>query len=792
MLEIIVTSSLLILIIIAMRYILRGKLSQNMIYALWIIAAVRLLVPISLADTPVSVMNLFMRPASTVQQSAAQEQPSAAPQPNINNINDNINYTPSPQQTEIIQPDNAPQPQVNDVTSVDSMPKMQAEDILLLIWGAGAAAVLTYVIVSNAKFYFYLKKNRMPFACGKSPVPVYVVKGLESPCLFGIVRPAIYLNGFAINDKQRVKYILVHEQTHYRHFDHIWAVVRVLCISLYWFNPLVWIAAHLSRQDCELACDSAALKVIGSEHRFEYGRTLVDMISTKFSFSSSALTSTAMSAGAKAIKKRILMLKMTHKNALWATAAAAIVLLAAIGCTFTGAVSPTDADTLREGVSQSDIIPQFDEIDEETANTFPYILSQYTTYYPPELAERTRNLTLAASYINGTIIQPGEEFSFNDTVGERTAERGFVAAQTYAAEAMDDYTCGGGVGQTATTLYNAAFRANLDITERFAHAFTVPYLNDAEGNPFFGRDASVKWGEKDLRFVNNREVPILIGAYCDAESITVSIYSVENGLDIRREMECGESDIFDCKTVFKPVETYEMIVNGQAGGQSVIYGVTYQGEAEIGREICSIDYYNPINRIIYTYNPPDGFEYNTEYSNEEAAPYMELYSEYPISEFTTISQETASENPLYGMKASEVWRQSEIKHLTSGVPVPKNMTLREAIYYKGGEVAAYRGEYNMQGTIPSRDLLVLSVELTNEQRADYISKLKKAGFTYTADDGSGDTENACLLYNAPQYGLGIAIDSPTTDRKNEPYVAMIMIFVQQDGCYGYVENIPKG
>lgn len=74
-----------------------------------------------------------------------------------------------------------------------------------------------------------------------------------------------------------MSHILTHELTHYTHGDSLWNLIRALCLTVYWFNPLVWAAASLSRRDCELACDEGVIARLGEENRFAYGRTLVGM-----------------------------------------------------------------------------------------------------------------------------------------------------------------------------------------------------------------------------------------------------------------------------------------------------------------------------------------------------------------------------------------------------------------------------------------------------------------------------------------------------------------------------------
>ena len=115
--------------------------------------------------------------------------------------------------------------------------------------------------------------------------------------------------------------------------------------------------------------------------------------------------------------------------------------------------------------------------------------------------ERTTNLELAASHIDGTMLLPGEEFSFNQTVGERNERRGFKKAKVIIPGGyIEDY--GGGICQTASTLHAAAVLAGLEITKRYSHRFRVHYMPP-------GLDATVDWGRKDLKIKNNTQFPVV-------------------------------------------------------------------------------------------------------------------------------------------------------------------------------------------------------------------------------------------------------------------------------------------
>lgn len=81
------------------------------------------------------------------------------------------------------------------------------------------------------------------------PLPVYLVEGLSSPCLFGLFRPAIYLTPEAVENETVLRHVLAHEATHYAHKDHIWSALRCTALALHWYNPLVWLAVSLSKAD---------------------------------------------------------------------------------------------------------------------------------------------------------------------------------------------------------------------------------------------------------------------------------------------------------------------------------------------------------------------------------------------------------------------------------------------------------------------------------------------------------------------------------------------------------------
>ena len=148
-------------------------------------------------------------------------------------------------------------------------------------------------------------------------------------------------------------------------------------------------------------------------------------------------------------------------------------------------------------------------------------LGAQTTYFPNSIENRISNIQLAASKIDGIVLNPGDIFSYNDTVGERTPEAGFQMAAAYSnGEVVEEI--GGGVCQVSSTLYCAVLYSQLGIKSRDSHYFKVDYLP-------WGQDATVSWPGPDFKFQNTREYPIRIHAYADPveKSVTMEIWGTD-------------------------------------------------------------------------------------------------------------------------------------------------------------------------------------------------------------------------------------------------------------------------
>ena len=228
-------------------------------------------------------------------------------------------------------------------------------------------------------------------------------------------------------------------------------------------------------------------------------------------------------------------------------------------------------------------------------DAFPNLLGTCTTNYDASNINRNNNLMLAAEKINGTIVNPGETFSYNQTVGQRTIAAGFKEAKAYAnGKVVLDV--GGGVCQLSSTLYNSALFSNLEIIERRSHYFKTSYLPA-------GRDATVSWGSVDFKFKNNREYPIKIVAIAQDGVVKVDIYGIKQEDDYDVAIESQETSIIPVETIYeedKSLEEGEQVTvqNGENGCTSETYKILSKNGVVVSKTLISKDTYNDLPTII--------------------------------------------------------------------------------------------------------------------------------------------------------------------------------------------------
>lgn len=226
---------------------------------------------------------------------------------------------------------------------------------------------------------------------------------------------------------------------------------------------------------------------------------------------------------------------------------------------------------------------------------FPDLLATYTTRYDPTNKNRSNNLTIAAGKINGTILMPGEIFSYNKVVGARTIAAGYKEAGAYAGgKVVKDV--GGGICQISSTIYNTALLANLEIVDRSNHQFLTSYVP-------VSRDATVSWGGLDFKFKNTRTYPIKIVASAKNGLAKVSFYGIKE--ETEYEVVIQSKTLSYIPYTVKYIEDSSLArgkevvsQSGYNGCKSEAYRVLKLNGKVVSKTLLSRDTYDPMQRII--------------------------------------------------------------------------------------------------------------------------------------------------------------------------------------------------
>ena len=253
-------------------------------------------------------------------------------------------------------------------------------------------------------------------------------------------------------------------------------------------------------------------------------------------------------------------------------------------------------NTLEKKISIPLIITQPEITTDSLSNEiFKDVLSTYTTKYKESEKNRTVNVKLSASKINGTILLPGQEFSYNNVVGERTFENGFKVATIFANNSHQQ-GLGGGICQTSSTLYNAVLYSNLEVTNRANHQLLVSYVP-------LGQDATVAWPYTDLKFKNNRTTPIKIVAEAKDGKETVSILGISSIEDyevtiknVKLSSKAYVTEYIDDATMNEGEES--VVQYGTYGYTVEVYKILSKDGVEISNTLISTDKYNPLKKIV--------------------------------------------------------------------------------------------------------------------------------------------------------------------------------------------------
>ncbi len=369
--DIVITSSVLIAAVLLIRFLARGKISPILQYALWLPVALRLMIPVPLWNSSISILNFL--PESLMWENSNWSNDTAAPDVSNSGIGiqaDDMTGGSMPIGSNAAAggtalTDSMP---VDDTALTDSTPTdgatadaasvfvpenigsiaVNVSTVLAVIWLAGVVCVGGYMLFYQIKWKKYLRENARPLKGRKkyrNKLSVYTVKGLPSPCLCG---RSIYLTKEMASDERRLEHILMHEYCHYRHFDSVWVIVRCVLTAVYWFHPLVWAAAYLSKQDSEIACDEAALRQLGENERIAYGKTLLALIAEEPYGKNRIGIASTMSGEEKGIRERIFRIAKKRTYLVMLTGVVIVAAAVLVAVTFSGKRENEVLDNIEE------------------------------------------------------------------------------------------------------------------------------------------------------------------------------------------------------------------------------------------------------------------------------------------------------------------------------------------------------------------------------------------------------------------------------------------------------------
>lgn len=439
MLNWVISSSVLILAIIILRKLFKGKISLRLQYGLWLVVAIRLLVPGTFGTSSFSVEHLTDRLLEKLPERWAvqetefdivadtKEITSLAKQDvnadSLTAMERNVSFPErissieemQPEGTELYyssdflpaeatkesvkteadeaveasqkgtmqalgatKPAETPQTKIVQEYGKETDAKLDGKQLFSGIWMAGAVLMTVIFLVSNGIFRKQVKESRRVVENEYTRLPVYASGCVETPCLFGVLGTQIYITEDVAKDATLMRHSICHEMTHYRHGDLVWSLIRCICLVLHWYNPLVWWAAVLSKQDAELLCDEATILNLGENERLAYGRTLIQLTCKKPQ--TIFVASTTMSAGKKSVKERVMHIGRKPKTRIYAMALVLVLSLTTVGCTF------TEADMTRVAAKQpeskmEEVIPGQEEnivtVEEKAAEETAAVKERY-------------------------------------------------------------------------------------------------------------------------------------------------------------------------------------------------------------------------------------------------------------------------------------------------------------------------------------------------------------------------------------------------------------------------------
>ena len=302
----ILSLSALIVAVLLVRAMFKNRVPKRMIYCLWLVVLLKLCLPGTLVSLPVLPAEDAAAPAQS-----AERPVQTAP------------VIQRPAQT-VTKPQTPAQQPVSPVqeTAKPAAKLLTTAQILQIVWFSGSALLGLWLFGAWAVFTIRLRKSRK-FLGKRGKTNIYVSKRIKSPCLAGLI-PAVYLTEDVLRN-DTTELIVRHELTHLRHLDFLWSFFRMAAVSVYWWNPLIWLAAICSKHDAELACDEAVAAKLPERERLAYARAILAQAPRKAS---------ALSLAGPPVKERILFLTKKQRTSVLCVVLALLLVVSATGCSF--------------------------------------------------------------------------------------------------------------------------------------------------------------------------------------------------------------------------------------------------------------------------------------------------------------------------------------------------------------------------------------------------------------------------------------------------------------------------
>ena len=397
----IMTSSFVIVFVLLIGILFENKISARLKYALWLLVVIKLLLPLPGFESQFHILNFIESYAEVISEQLDNitednwiHEDLGAVDKNIGNeINHAVVHDLEDDFYAEAKGNQELQPDVEDNNENKADSKIILLVILRVVYFTGVMICFAAIFISNFRFYKAFKSKRKYISTYNDKIHVYKIEGSCGACLYGGFSPVIIVGNNANLSMEQQNMILLHEYVHYAHGDHIWSMIRNLCIALYWYHPLVWVAASVSKKDSELACDEGTIKRLGKSKRTTYGQTLLEVVSkaSKKNDITSAvfLNSTTATRGKEEMKKRISMIAKRKKTSRIALVVTIVLSVACIGCTFGEPVNEeiltqmdesgiTNTDASKEATNEEN---EINKIEEENQSDVDNITQKYSNVY---------------------------------------------------------------------------------------------------------------------------------------------------------------------------------------------------------------------------------------------------------------------------------------------------------------------------------------------------------------------------------------------------------------------------